>query len=143
MAGGTEYIVSLNMELKTASGVGWSGAERLVWTFTTSRPSVVSLEPTVMELLPLDPEIKLTFNQPMDTASVESNFSFRGTEGTLPGKFSWNEEETTLAFVPEDLLRSKMVNERGPEAAGLWPRIFPAIADKDLPHASRVRACLR
>jgi len=104
MAGGTEYVVSLNMELKTASGVGWSGAERPVWTFTTSRPNVVSLEPTVMELLPLDPEIKLTFNQPMDTASVESNFTFRGTEGTLPGKFSWNEEETTLTFVPEDLL---------------------------------------
>jgi len=45
MAGGTEYVVSLNMELKTASGVGWSGAERPVWTFTTSRPNVVSLEP--------------------------------------------------------------------------------------------------
>ena len=57
-----------------------------------------------MELLPLDPAIKLTFNQPMDTASVESNFSFRGTEGTLAWKSSWNEDETILTFVPEDLL---------------------------------------
>ena len=57
-----------------------------------------------MELLPLDPAIKLTFNQPMDTESVESNFSFRGTEGTLAWKFSWNEEETVLTFVPNDLL---------------------------------------
>ncbi len=87
MAGGTEYTVSLDMNLKTASGVGWSGTERIAWTFTTSRPNVVMLEPSVMELLPLDPEIKLTFNQPMDTESVESNFSFSGTEGALTGEF--------------------------------------------------------
>jgi hypothetical protein len=104
MAGGTEYVVSLDMELKTASGVGWGGIERPVWTFTTSRPNVVNLEPSVMDLLPLDPQLKLTFNQPMDTESVESNFSFSGTEGTLAGEFSWNEEETTLTFLPNDLL---------------------------------------
>jgi uncharacterized protein YfaS (alpha-2-macroglobulin family) len=104
MAGGTVYTVSLDMNLKTASGVGWSGAERIVWTFTTSRPNVVSLEPSIMELLPLDPEITLTFNQPMNTESVETNFSFRGTEGALAGEFSWNEDETEMTFIPEDLL---------------------------------------
>ena len=57
-----------------------------------------------MELLPLDPEIKLIFNQPMDTESVESNFSFSGTEGTLNGEFSWNEEKTEMTFRPEDIL---------------------------------------
>ena len=104
MAGGTEYIVSLNQELKTESGVGWGGSERPVWTFTTSRPNVIMLEPSIMELLALDPEFKLTFNQPMDTESVESNFSFSGTEGLLAGEFSWNEEETVMTFVPDDLL---------------------------------------
>ncbi|HJQ14498.1 MAG TPA: Ig-like domain-containing protein, partial [Anaerolineales bacterium] len=104
MAGGTEYTVSLDMNLKTASGVGWSGTERIAWTFTTSRPGVVSLEPSVMELLPLDPEIKLTFNQPMNTESVESSFSLSGPEGTLSGEFSWNEAETEMTFVPDDLL---------------------------------------
>jgi hypothetical protein len=104
MAGGMEHIVSLNMDLKTASGVGWEGSERPVWAFTTSRPRVVTLEPSVMGLLPLDPEIKLTFNQPMDTGSVESNFSFSGTEGMLAGEFSWNEDETEMTFVPDDLL---------------------------------------
>ena len=104
MAGGTEYTVSLDMNLKTASGVGWSGTERIVWTFTTSRPGVVSLEPSVMELLPLDPEIKLTFNQPMNAESVESNFSFSGPEGALAGEFSWNEARTETTFVPDDLL---------------------------------------
>src|SRR5215207_10260628 len=77
MAGGTEYTVSLNPALKTESGVGFSeeGNESPAWTFTTSRPRVVTLEPSIMDLLPLDPEIKLAFNQPMDTESVEANFS--------------------------------------------------------------------
>jgi len=106
MAGGTEYTVSLNPELKTASGVAFpkEGNEPSAWTFTTSRPGIVALEPSIMELLPLDPEIKLTFNQPMDTESVEANFSFRGTEGALEGEFSWNEDETEMTFMPDDLL---------------------------------------
>jgi alpha-2-macroglobulin len=106
MMGGMEYIVSLNTELQTPSGVGWlnEGNPGAVWSFTTSRPRVVTLEPSVMELLPLDPQIKLTFNQPMDTESVESNFSLSGTEGTLGGTFSWNEKDTEVTFVPDDLL---------------------------------------
>ena len=104
MAGGTEYTVSLNPELKTVTGVGMEGSEQPAWKFTTSKPRVVKLEPPIMELLPLDPKIKLTFNQPMDTESVESNFAFSGTEGTLNGKFSWNQDETELTFEPDDLL---------------------------------------
>src|SRR5215210_983520 len=106
MAGGTEYTVSLNPELKTASSAAFpaEGSEPSAWTFTTSRPGVVTLEPSIMELLPLDPEIKLTFNQPMDAESVEANFSFSGTEGALGGEFSWNEDETEMTFVPDDLL---------------------------------------
>ncbi|HSL45981.1 MAG TPA: Ig-like domain-containing protein [Anaerolineales bacterium] len=106
MAGGTEYTVSLNPDLKTVTGVGLpqDGSVGSTWSFTTSKPRVVQLEPSVMELLPLDAEIKLTFNQPMDTESVESSFVFSGTEGTLPGKFSWNREKTELTFNPDDLL---------------------------------------
>ena len=105
MAGGTEYTVSLNPELKTVSGVGLEGTEQASWTFTTSRPRVVTLEPSIMDPLPLTPQIKLTFNQPMDTDSVEANFSFSGTEGTLSGTFSWNEEQTEVTFAPDDELR--------------------------------------
>ncbi|HSK67062.1 MAG TPA: MG2 domain-containing protein, partial [Anaerolineales bacterium] len=104
MAGGTEYSVTLKPELKTESGVALEGTGQSAWMFTTSRPRVATLEPSVMELLPLDPEIKLTFNQPMNTDSVESNFSFSGTEGTLDGEFSWNEENTEMTFRPEDIL---------------------------------------
>jgi hypothetical protein len=58
----------------------------------------------VEELLPLDPAIKLTFNQPMDTRSVETSFSLSGTEGAVSGRFSWNEAETEMTFMPADLL---------------------------------------
>jgi uncharacterized protein YfaS (alpha-2-macroglobulin family) len=35
---------------------------------------------------------------------VESSFSFRGTEGTLNGKFSWSKDETEVTFIHGDLL---------------------------------------
>ena len=106
MDGGTQYTITLNPELRTQSGVGLTreGTEPSAWMFTTSRPSVSILEPSVMELLSLDPEIKLTFNQPMDTDTVESNFTFSGTEGTLDGEFTWNEDQTEMTFVPDDVL---------------------------------------
>ncbi len=104
MAGGTEYTVSLNPDLKTVTGVGVEAGTSSTWTFTTSKPRVVQLQPPVMEPLPLDPEIKLTFNQPMDRESVESSFSFSGTEGTLAGKFSWNQASTEMTFNPGPLL---------------------------------------
>ena len=104
MAGGTKYTVSLDNGLKTASGVGFAGGEQPAWTFTTSRPRVASLEPSIMDPLPLEPEIKLSFNQPMDADSVESNFTFTGTEGTVDGTFSWEENNSVMTFVPEDRL---------------------------------------
>ena len=106
MAGGTEYTVTLDQTLKTVTGVGFpeGASEQNTWTFTTSRPRVVTLEPSGEQLLPLEPEIKLTFNQPMDAESVESNFRFSGNEGALDGDFSWNNDETELTFVPEDPL---------------------------------------
>ena len=104
MSGGTGYTVSLNADLKTMTGVGLDGSVQNSWTFTTSRPRVVSLEPSTESPIPLDPEIKLTFNQPMDADSVRANFLFSGTEGTLNGKFSWNEDATALTFIPEKIL---------------------------------------
>ncbi|HKY55150.1 MAG TPA: Ig-like domain-containing protein, partial [Anaerolineales bacterium] len=106
MAGGTEYTVTLNPALKTVTGVSLpdAGGEGNSWSFTTSRPRVVSLEPASDGLLPIEPEIKLTFNQPMDQKSVESNFVFSGPEGTVNGTFTWNEEVTELTFVPEKRL---------------------------------------
>jgi len=104
LAGGTEYAVSLNQELKSVTGVGFAGSEGNAWKFVTATPQVVSVTPSEAELLPLDPQIKLTFNQPMDTKSVETNFIFSGTQGPVSGKFTWNEDATELTFVPNELL---------------------------------------
>ena len=106
MSGGTQYTVSLNPDLETANGVRLAeeGTEPTLWTFTTSTPRVIQVEPSVMEALPLDAEIRLTFNQPMNPQSVESEFRFSGTEGVLDGRFSWNEDNTVMTFNPDDLL---------------------------------------
>lgn len=104
MAGGTEYTLSLNPDLKTVTGVGLEGDAASSWTFTTSRPRVVSLEPSSEQPFPLNPEIKLTFNQPMNTVTVESYFEFSGTEGPVDGTFEWNEDATILTFEPEKIL---------------------------------------
>ena len=87
MGGGTDYTVSLNADLRTVTGVGLDGSVQNSWAFTTSRPRVVLLEPSSEKPIPVEPEIKLTFNQPMDPDSVQTNFLFSGTEGPVNGKF--------------------------------------------------------
>jgi hypothetical protein len=106
MLGGTEYTVSVNADLKTASGVGLDGSVVNAWKFVTARPRVVSVSPAPNEFLPPNPEIKLTFNQPMDRQSVQLNFLLSGTEGSVNGTYAWNEDDTELTFLPEnDLAR--------------------------------------
>ena len=105
MAGGTRYTVSLNPDLKTVTGVGLPEAGERSWSFTISRPRVIRVEPSTESPIPLDPEIELTFNQPMDPDSVRANFSFRGPEGALIGRLVWNDDATALTFAPEKLLQ--------------------------------------
>ena len=104
LAGGTEYAVSLDGNLKSVTGVGFAGIEGNAWKFVTATPKVVSVSPSEAEPLPLDPQIKVTFNQPMDTKSVEANFVLSGTSGALSGEFTWNEDATELTFTPDELL---------------------------------------
>ena len=104
MAGGTDYTISLNPDLKTETGVGLEGGAVSTWKFGTARPRVVTIEPPGDRRMALAPEIKLTFNQPMDVTSVESNFKFSGNEGPLDGTFKWSEDDTVLMFTPDALL---------------------------------------
>jgi alpha-2-macroglobulin len=107
LAGGTQYTVHLNPDLKTVTGVGLQADSASEWKFTTSLPTVVSIDPTTDHKLALDPKIKLTFNQPMDTRSVEQNFVFSGPEGSLDGRFEWSENDTILSFTPQkELVRN-------------------------------------
>ncbi|HKI53981.1 MAG TPA: Ig-like domain-containing protein, partial [Anaerolineales bacterium] len=104
MLGGTEYTVSMNADLKTVSGVGLDGSVVNAWKFVTARPRVVSVSPSADEFLPPNPEIKLTFNQPMDRQSTQLNFILSGTDGSVSGTYAWNDDDTELTFLPDSEL---------------------------------------
>lgn len=61
-------------------------------------PRLTGLEPDPnYAFRPMTP-ITLTFDQPMDPASLESAFSL---EPPVPGTFHWNEDSTQVTFVPD------------------------------------------
>jgi uncharacterized protein YfaS (alpha-2-macroglobulin family) len=106
LLGGTEYTVSVDNGLETASGTGLDGSVVNAWKFVTARPGVLSVNPSSEVPLAPDARIELTFNQPMDRQSVQLQFQFSGNEGPVSGGFSWNNDDTVMTFTPEqDLLR--------------------------------------
>ncbi len=104
LAGGKTYTVRLNSALESTTGAPLEGVEALAWSFETALPRLVSVEPSNTQPLSLDPRLVLTFNQPMDPASVEAAFSLRGDSGPLEGVFEWNENQTVMTFTPSSLL---------------------------------------
>ncbi|UCD42158.1 MAG: Ig-like domain-containing protein, partial [Chloroflexota bacterium] len=109
LAGGTEYTVQLSSDL---TGLDGSPLEnRLSWSFTTTEPNILSIEPgDGSGNVSLDSEIRFTFNQPMDPDSVESEFTMLDAEkNRVRGKFSWNEEATEFVFTPDNLLKRDRV----------------------------------
>ncbi|MBK9924875.1 MAG: Ig-like domain-containing protein [Anaerolineales bacterium] len=104
MLGGTEYTVSVNQDIKTASGVGLDGSVINAWKFLTTRPRVVEVSPSPEGFMAPDAEVKLTFNQPMDKQSVQLSFLLNGPEGPANGKYAWNDEGTELTFKPDSNL---------------------------------------
>ena len=61
-------------------------------------PRITALEPAPGDAYLPTTEIALTFDQPMDQDSVEAAFSI---EPAVPGSFSWSEDRTEVAFLPE------------------------------------------
>ncbi len=110
LAGGVTYRALLNPELVSTSGASLGKAgDSLEWSFETALPRLVSLEPSSETPLGLEPEFTLTFNQAMDTGGVETGFSLRRGDRTLPGTFEWTEDHATVTFLPDERL------ERGTE----------------------------
>ncbi len=99
MLGGVTYTAVLNPALQSAAGTPLE--EATSWSFSTAKPQIVSVQPDTSALLPLDAEITVTFNQPMDPASVEAAISL---EGAAALNFSWDETFTTLTLSPSTLL---------------------------------------
>ncbi|MGC1376928.1 MAG: MG2 domain-containing protein, partial [Anaerolineales bacterium] len=76
----------------------------------TSLPRLLDVTPKSSDgPLPLDPELQLTFNQPMDRASVESNFALNSPSGRVAGIFTWNDKFTLATFKPSALLERDTV----------------------------------
>lgn len=104
MGGGVQYNVHIDPELKSLAGVGLDQEISPDWTFTTARPVLLEVLPAASTTIMLDEEFQLTFNQPMDTTSVEENFSLRDAAGNeVEGEFAWSNRDTVVTFSPSQL----------------------------------------
>jgi len=85
-------------------------AEDYVWEFTTVRPAILDVQPAsrFAYVGPSD-VISVTFNQPMDHASVQQHFTLEADGQAVDGAFRWRQGETaispeTMVFVPAEPL---------------------------------------
>jgi alpha-2-macroglobulin len=110
--GATSYTVRVAAGLTSADGA--SLQNEFAWSFTTAAPDVVGVrlgEGGNQELpeyrVPLLGPIAVTFNQPMDRASVEAAFSVAADAGQTiaTGTFAWSDDSTIVTFTPNAVLR--------------------------------------
>jgi len=100
----TTYNARVTAGLSDTSGSPL--AEDYTWTFTTQRPVVLKRTPSANdEHVAPSAVISITFNQPMDRASVEAAFTLWVINQPVAGTFRWAGGETviaeeTMAFVP-------------------------------------------
>ena len=103
LAGGVTYTATLNPDLVSIAGTFLERTES--WSFTTAYPRLLEISPSPEIPLPLDLEWTFAFNQPMDSTSVEANFSLMDNEGAeVNGKFDWAEDARSFTFIVDELL---------------------------------------
>src|SRR5207249_3808232 len=81
------------------------------WSFTTISPAIVSVTPdrNTQFAGPRQP-VTVTFNQPMDRASVEAGFRVSPdvaqatSPARVPGTFQWSDADTVLVYTPSERL---------------------------------------
>jgi len=106
LMGGKSYQVLFDPNLKSANGAPLQFPEK-EWTFSVAPPQVLEVHPTDGEgNVRLDSKVTISFNQPMQRASVEEKFALIDQEGSIvTGLFEWNEDSTQLTFTPSALLK--------------------------------------
>jgi uncharacterized protein YfaS (alpha-2-macroglobulin family) len=104
LAGGQTYRARVAGGLEDTTG--GLMVEDYEWEFVTLPPSVLEVSPEAEAVdVALDEEIRITFNQPMDLASVQSALTVEADGRPVSGQFAWDEEdENTLIFTPSPLL---------------------------------------
>lgn len=111
LAGGVTYTVRVNPTLTSASGMPFAddaiAASELTWTFITAQPEVIAFEPIGgWQRIDPDSSFVVTFNQPMDIASVEQNLTLLGPKGLrVGGTFQWEDNARKVTFHPDRLLQ--------------------------------------
>lgn len=106
--GGAVYTARLNPDLRSLDGSPLDESEPLLeWTFSTALPRLIKIEPSPETgQIPLDAKFKLFFNQPMQPASVESQFALLdGRGGAMMGSFEWQDDNREVEFRPSSLLQ--------------------------------------
>ncbi len=106
LMGGIEYTVRLNNALSAVDGSAWAAGEKPAdWKFTTAKPKLLTILPSTTAEINLDAAFVLTFNQPMDSASIQQNLAVTGPSGAgVAGKYTWNDAGSQLTFQPDGLL---------------------------------------
>ncbi len=99
LQGGANYTARINPSLP-----GLNAENAVSWTFSTSLPRIVDAVPYDNTPLGLEPTITVTFNQPMNRASVEADLRLEGPGGRVDGSFEWNEAGTQMGFKPQGRL---------------------------------------
>src|SRR5579859_5298114 len=100
LAGGQTYTGRVAAGLQDTTGGLLK--DDFVWHFGTQAPAVVSSIPAfnAINFLLTDP-ISITFNQPMDHASIQTSFHLQPKGGAdLPGQIKWSSDDLTMGFYP-------------------------------------------
>ncbi len=104
----TTYSIIIKAGLQDTTGGVL--AEDYTWSFTTQMPRVILASPADgYQYVSPSEIISVTFNQPMDVASVEAKFSLNQTgQAAVKGTFTWSDDRTSFQFAPaSDLPRGQ------------------------------------
>ncbi len=105
MAGGTTYTVQV-ADLESTDG---AELEPFEWSFSTELPAATAVFPEPLASdVELDDPVSITFNQPMDEASVEAALTVTADDGSsasaIEGTFEWFEGSRRMVFRPSEQL---------------------------------------
>src|SRR5271157_215126 len=107
LSGGANYTVQLDPNLVSTAGTALSNKpdQPASWSFSTSLPNLTNIAPTNQTPILLDNSFILSFNQPMNSGSLQQNFNLQDASGNpVSGKFSWDKNSTVVTFKPDQLL---------------------------------------
>jgi len=108
LPGGKTFTVTVNPDLKSTQGTALTAGVNQ-WVFHTTMPKVLEYSPTREEIW-LDDVIQVTFNEPMDQASLEQGWTLTdGSGNVITGAFKWEDKNRKVTFTPTNLLQRNAV----------------------------------